>query len=663
MNNAEKSPDSNTNSTVTHSKPNGSHLRILTILVVLMALVFMLINSGMQRGKLGTIIQHDAAEYYQYLPAIFIYHDLEFGFLKNDFEKFKNKIIFLPGPKRKPVIKMGMGLAVMNSPFFLGGHLWALVTGAPADGYSAPYETAIWLAAVFYMALGIWFLGRFLLRYVCLATTLLIVLLTVLATNLFNYTTNQPGMSHAASFAMIAVFVWLTDQWNRQLSWKNSVWLSVIFGLIVLIRPTNAIVVLLPVLWKVQSMSSLREKLDKIISNYPKILLMIIISFLLFLPQMLYWKHVTGSFLFSPYSLKNEGLFLTNPQILNQLFSFRNGWLVYTPVMIFSLIGLITLFKKRKEMFWPIATFTVVNIYLLSSWWCWWFVGFGNRAYIDSYAIAAIPLAFVVESVMQKKIVFRYLTIGLGLLFILINQFQTRQYIHGIIHYNSMSREAYFAAFLNNPTNSQYWDLLVHPNNSEAIKGRYFQNDFTSLNQKKKPLTGANPNQSMPVKTGEEKFHDQSVIVGQLTFEAGEWSLYKKYATNTVAFKGTRSCLIESPQEFVECYNNRTDSLLNKGNISQFVKASIWYKAVDTLHSHPLSLVISEGDKQTGHYVATNQKYKAGIRNGWILLTCYLPLNELKNPSSRVKIFVWRRSNQPVYIDQFIVSVGEVKTQ
>lgn len=662
MNYAEEKPGSTSNSKVTPSKTNSSHLRILTILVVLVAMVFVFLNSGLKRGKLATIIQHDAAEYYQYLPAVFIYHDLEFGFLKEDFEKFKDKVAFLPGPQGKPVIKMGMGLAVLNSPFFFGGHLWAWITGTPTDGYSAPYETAIWLAAVFYMALGLWFMGRFLLKYVCLATTLFVVLLVVLGTNLFNYTTNQPGMSHAASFAMIAAFVWLTDQWSRHFDWKNSVWLSVIFGLILLIRPTNAIVVLLPLLWRVDSGAALREKINKIIVNYPKILTMILISSLVFLPQMLYWKYVSGSYLFSPYSLKNEGLFLTNPYVLNQLFSFRNGWLVYTPVMIFSIIGLVSLFIKRKEFFWPIATFTALNIYLLSSWWCWWFVGFGNRAYIDSYAIAAIPLAFLIDGIMQKRIVFRYLTIGTGILFILVNQFQTMQYIRGIIHYNSMSREAYIASFMNNPTSSQYWDLLVHPNNSEAILGRYFKNDFTSFNQKKKAVIASSASPSVPVKTGEEKFHDQSVIVGQLTFETGEWSLYKKHATNTTAFKGAQSCLIESPLEFVECYNNRADSLLKKGNNSQYVKASIWYKAVDTLHSHPLSLVISEGDKETGHYVATNQKYKAGLHDGWILLTCYLPLNEINNPSSRVKIFVWRRSNQPVYVDQFVVSVGAIKT-
>ncbi len=64
-------------------------------------------------------------------------------------------------------------------------------------------------------------------------------------------------------------------------------------------------------------------------------------------PQLLYWKLVSGNWLF--YSYGNEGFDFLHPHIFDGLFCFKNGWLSYTPIMLFGLIGIVLMHKKKKK--------------------------------------------------------------------------------------------------------------------------------------------------------------------------------------------------------------------------------------------------------------------------------------------------------------------------
>jgi hypothetical protein len=52
----------------------------------------------------------------------------------------------LPGKEYK-ISKMTCGVALLMSPFFLVGHGLALLSDAPANGYSKPYQDLIFFAA------------------------------------------------------------------------------------------------------------------------------------------------------------------------------------------------------------------------------------------------------------------------------------------------------------------------------------------------------------------------------------------------------------------------------------------------------------------------------------------------------------------------------------
>ncbi|MBK6283367.1 MAG: hypothetical protein IPF54_12580 [Draconibacterium sp.] len=152
-------------------------------------------------------------------------------------------------------------------------------------------------------------------------------------------------------------------------------------------------------------------------------------AFLVILPQLLYWKAQTGHYIFNSYMDQGKFFFL-EPQIINGLFSYRKGWLIYTLIMILAIFGFFLVAKNMRQIYFlPILIFTVINIYMVYSWWCWWYGGsYGSRPMIDIYGIMAIPMAAILEKMLSGKIRLKSIAAVLLLGFIWLNQFQMNQY-------------------------------------------------------------------------------------------------------------------------------------------------------------------------------------------------------------------------------------------
>jgi hypothetical protein len=165
------------------------------------------------------------------------------------------------------------------------------------------------------------------------------------------------------------------------------------------------------------------------------------------LPQMIYWYYVSGSFIH--YSYPEEARFyFDNPHIIKGLFSFRKGWFLYTPIILPIVFSLFLLKKYTKEWFFPILVFLIINTYIVLSWPIWWYGGgFGQRAFIDSYPLLIFPLAALIQYLQTKNKIIIAFSLVLAMLFIGLNLFQTRQYRSFAIHWDSMTKEAYFANF------------------------------------------------------------------------------------------------------------------------------------------------------------------------------------------------------------------------
>jgi len=446
---------------------NINPARVINWLVILVILYSMF--NVKYWNKENKVFYGDVISYYAYLPATFIYKDITLSFTEN----YKGEHKFIIYGKKTftgiKAIKMTMGLSILYSPFFFLGHIGAKIFGYDSGGFSAPYIFALLMSCIFYLSIGLYFLRKILQHYFSKIVTAITIVFIVFGTNLFFYSSFRAPVSHAYSFSLIAIFLYLTIKWHERSTLINTILLGLISGLITLIRPTNVIVLIFILLWGVSSKKEFIERLKYFIRNYYLILIMIGSFIIVLIPQLLYWKIVSGHFIY--YSYGEEGFLFANPQIIRGMFSYRNGWLVYSPIMILSLIGFLFLFRKQKEFFLPTLIFTLLNIYIILSWWCWWYVGFGQRAFIDSYSILAIPMAAFIGWTLKQKKLIKISILTVALLFFSLGVFHTIQYCHGSIHFNSMTKAAYWESFGKIRQTSKFWSLLESPDSQKAVKG------------------------------------------------------------------------------------------------------------------------------------------------------------------------------------------------
>jgi hypothetical protein len=420
----------------------------------------------------GNVIQWDVFGYYLYLPFEFIYHDIE---IKNEpriwdiihtYHNTETLYQLTKAPNGVFIMKYSMGLAFLYAPFFFAGHLCALAAGYPADGFSQPYQVSMLVCGLFYTFLGLVYLRKILLYFFDEKVTALTIILLVFGTNYLVHTGlyGQGLMSHNFLFTLYAMLIWYTMRFQQTASYVSAAVCGLLVGLIALCRPTEVISLLIPVLWNVTNLPSLKKKIRFIQNNLSKYLVLVSVAGAVGFVQLLYWKIHAGTFVFNSYNANaGEGFEFLHPYLPEVLFSFRKGWLIYTPLMLFAVI---TIFRSRScPFFYPLVIYFAINLFIVSSWSCWWYAGsFGQRPLIPSYAFLSLPLglfiqrAFYTKKTLPKAAAALFLTACAAL-----NIFRTIQFDKGIIDDQRMTKAYYFSTFgqLSVPTPEQRKLLLV----------------------------------------------------------------------------------------------------------------------------------------------------------------------------------------------------------
>lgn len=420
------------------------------------------------------ILTWDALGYYLYLPAHFIYDDLRtMAFMPKIMAEYQPSAGFyqafqVPGaPAGHLVTKYPIGLALLELPFFGIGHWLAKTLGYAADGFSAPYQMSIAYGAIAYATAGLALLRRVLLRYFSDLLTLLTLVLVALGTNYFQYAVYDGAMAHSTCFTLYALLLWCTIRWHETPRFRWAAGIGLVLGLLVNTRPSELVAVLLPVLWGIGSVADVQAKATLAGRHWQHLVVAAVVGLAAVSPQLLYWKWATGHFFF--YSYEEQGFSFLRPHLGKVLFSFRKGWLIYTPLMILALLGLVALWQRNRRLAVPVIAFALVNIWIVSAWDIWWYGGsFGQRAMVQSYAVLSLPLGALLAEWLRPgpaAIVpsWRALSAAPVLTFlVMLNLFQTWQYMYSIITTEDMNRSYWRAIFLNaQPTQADYARLDV----------------------------------------------------------------------------------------------------------------------------------------------------------------------------------------------------------
>jgi hypothetical protein len=396
----------------------------------------------------------DALGYYIYLPATFIYKDIkELDWFPPLDEKYQlSGGTFYQATETEEgnyVFKYLGGVAILQAPFFFTAHLYAQLSDYPPDGFSAPYQYAIIWGAIFWFALGLWVLLLVLRRFYSDRVTALVLFVLVGASNLIQYVSIDGAMSHAFIFPLYSLILWWTIKWHERYAPKYFFLIGLVIGLATISRPTELIMIFIPLLWGVESGKEAKDKMNTLFSNYRLILVGVLGGFIGVFPQLLYWKVASGDWI---YNVGSKWYFM-NPW-WRVIFGFEKGWFIYTPIAVFMVVGLF--FLKGKVFRKAVIVFCLLNIWIIMAWSDWRYgASYSTRALTHSYPVYALALGGFISAIMQTS--YRFISAGFGIYLLLTNGVQIWQYNAGILHYNDMSRKYYAQIYWNfSPTPLDY---------------------------------------------------------------------------------------------------------------------------------------------------------------------------------------------------------------
>lgn len=385
-------------------------------------------------------IRSDGNGYYAYLPAVLIDHDLTLETLMQRLDT--NTVGRFPETGRY-LIKYSMGVAVMMLPFFVIGHLLTLLTGYPVDGFSLFYQLSVGFAGLLYASIGLFLLKRILEDYFnpwIVFTTLICILF---GTNLFHYTVFDSTFSHAFSFCLFTLLLYLLPKWYQNISFQNSLLLALICGMIILVRIPNGLVWVFIPLFGLSSLKELKERLFLFWKKKSYLAWMILVIIIIQLPQLLYWYFITGQWMVNSY--QHEGFrFWKEPHVWGVLFGEQRGLLVWAPILALCIPGLWVMRHKVQSYFLPTMVFLPILLYLTASWHDQGLgATYGQRLWIDSLSILALPLASLLSILHSKRT--RITVIALIGFLILLSLTQTFRYWQGEIHPYNPTWQEYLA--------------------------------------------------------------------------------------------------------------------------------------------------------------------------------------------------------------------------
>jgi hypothetical protein len=351
------------------------------------------------------IIRSDGRGYYAYLPALVIFNDPSFDASLNaelDYiGKDQNPKYLVRTEDGDIHNKYFPGVAVLQAPFFVFATAVSWIVGQPIDGYSDIYSFFFYFGSLFYVILGLFLFQKVLRSMFPKARGKIswIIPLLYIATPIFHYSVNTPSFGHLYSFFLFAWFAWITLQLKNSPTRSRFLLLGIALGLIVLVRPTNILIVFaLPIL--LGDLESLKSFFKHIFEKRSRNFICGVLGFISILSLLfLIWKWESGNWIVWSYG--GEGFNFTHPEFFSTLFSFRIGLFVHSPVLLIAVIGAIYIYRRNafQMLFWSV--YFLLIAFVISAWWCWDYESpFGNRPFTEHLVFLLIP---IIPIIIEKK--------------------------------------------------------------------------------------------------------------------------------------------------------------------------------------------------------------------------------------------------------------------
>lgn len=570
--------------------------------------------------------------YYLHLPAIIIHRDpgmqdhVWIDQLNSTYQKDRPFYQVWAGHKNRLVNVYPVGFAIFNFPFFCAGHLYAKISDYPADGLSPPYQWSMIFSALFYGILGMWFLRKLLIRYFSDRLTAVLLLLIGLGTNLYYYATYECMLPHIYLFAADTFLILLTIKWHERPEKKTALAIGLLLGLITITRPSEIVWALVPLFWNVSGWTTLKEKMRLLVQQWMHVLLlaggMIAVGSL----QLIYWKYASGNWFSFNHT---EGFDFFHPFTWKVLVSYKKGWLIYTPMMLLAIAGFIPLYKYQRKLFVPFILFFLANLWFISSWECWWYAGtFGQRPFVQSYGLMAIPLGFMLREDFAKTATRRWAMIIMVGFFLLLNQFQTWQLNQGILSRELMTK-SYYAAVFGRTEVKPEWNQLL-----EVDRGNL-----------------------PPVEFPMYRYDTPDIFAAD--YETRKNLRADELICDTLGSNSKQSAILDGEHTYGTYFEFPYDSLTQKDHLRLKMEMDVYDLPADGSLDLNFTFKMTGKRGQTYGYAANRVSGTEIGNEGWSHVSAWFVTPVILHSDDLVSFGVWNAGGKKVFVDNLKVTVYE----
>src|SRR5579871_540629 len=321
----------------------------------------------------------DEVQFYAWLHSWAFDHDADFD---NEYQYFYQQPSLHNGSFHETLLVLTneagrrfnfapIGCAVLWAPFYAAGHLAAVATGAPRDGFSHPYVAAVTIGSAIYGFLSVLLSMSIVRRLVGRGPSAALVVW--IGTPLLFYTYVAPGFSHACSAFAVSLFIWT---WLRvRETWRpgRAILLGAAGALMAMVREQDLFFVAGPALDFLVTQARARGSDEAArpaagaASRLVGPALAGAAGFVLaYMPQLVAYQALNGHP--TPTSKVAQKMSWSSPHALGVLFSPEHGLFFWTPLALVAVCGLVWLASGRRagtppDTVW-IARLTIVMLVL-----------------------------------------------------------------------------------------------------------------------------------------------------------------------------------------------------------------------------------------------------------------------------------------------------------
>jgi hypothetical protein len=358
------------------------------------------------------IYASDEVQYFAFLRSLAFDGDLSF---QNEYQHFHDAGAGGPGfhdtflAERVTAagrrINFGtIGPAILWAPFYAIGHVVAGLTGAPQDGYSAPYVAAVAYGSAFYGWMAIALSALMALRVV--GRGLAPALAVAAGTPLIFYMFVAPPFSHACATFAVALFLWVwlrvRDTWTLQ----GVIALGLTGGLMGTMRDQTVLFLLVPAIdflrWSLRHQSGRETMIRTVVGT--------ICAGLAYAPHLLAQYAINGYV--GPHESVGNKMSWSSPHFFEVLLSPAHGWFAWTPLAVLALAGLVALALGRTRTRLPDGAWigacalvmVLLQVYINGAVESWTVAGaFGQRRFVELTPLLVVGLAVVFSTDQQPR--------------------------------------------------------------------------------------------------------------------------------------------------------------------------------------------------------------------------------------------------------------------